>query len=207
MPHKLPKLGYSFDALEPHIDARTMEIHYSKHHATYVTKLNEALKDYPDFQKKSVEDLVRNLDQVPSAIRTAIRNHGGGHLNHSFFWTILKAKADFKGAIADAITARFGGLEGFRKEIMATAMGVFGSGWAWLVVDTTGELALRGTSNQDNPISNGETPLMAIDVWEHAYYLKYQNVRHNYVDAIMNVMNWETINDYYLKTRSTVETR
>ncbi len=202
----LPKLSYSYDALEPHIDARTMEIHHSKHHATYVAKLNEALAKYPELSEKCPQCLLSDLSKVPADIRAAVRNHGGGHVNHSFFWSILKPNVAFEGAVADAITAKFGGFDSFKKDLLNTAMGVFGSGWAWLVSDAKGELALRGTPNQDSPISNGETPLLAIDVWEHAYYLKYQNFRNSYVEAIMNVMDWEKINEHYLKTLKSVKT-
>lgn len=205
MPHTLPKLGYEYDALESFIDAETMEIHHSKHHAAYVAKLNAALENHSVLADQSAEDLIRNLDQLPADIRTAVRNNGGGHVNHSFFWQILKPKVDFQGEIAEAINARFGGLDKFKEEFLKTAVGVFGSGWAWLVVDDSGELKLMGTANQDNPISCGCSPVMGVDVWEHAYYLKYQNRRPDYVQAIFNVMNWEAINEFYLKTRQTAK--
>lgn len=205
MPHTLPKLGYEYDALESFIDAETMEIHHSKHHAAYVAKLNAALENHSVLADQSAEDLIRNLDQLPADIRTAVRNNGGGHVNHSFFWQILKPKVDFQGEIAEAINARFGGLDKFKEEFLKTAVGVFGSGWAWLVVDDSGELKLMGTANQDNPISCGCSPVMGVDVWEHAYYLKYQNRRPDYVQAIFNVMNWDAINEFYLKTRQTAK--
>lgn len=207
MPHKLPELGYSYDALEPHIDARTMKIHHQKHHNAYVTNLNAALEKYPDLQDKTVEQLVRNLDQIPEDIRGAVRNHGGGHLNHTFFWNILKPNVDFKGELAVSLLAKFGSFENFRDALVKTGLGVFGSGWAWLVVNQKSELELKGMPNQDNPITFGDTPLLGIDVWEHAYYLKYQNVRPDYLKAIINVMNWEVINEHYLATRETLKTR
>ncbi len=206
MPFTLPDLGYEYDALESFIDAKTMEIHHSKHHAAYVAKLNTALQGHDVLADKSAEDLIRNLDQLPEDIRTAVRNNGGGHVNHSFFWQILKPNVDFKGEIAEAINARFGGLDNFKEEFLKTAVGVFGSGWAWLVVDQSGDLNLMGTPNQDNPISFGHTPVMGVDVWEHAYYLKYQNRRPDYVQAIFNVMNWEKINEFYVSTLKAVKT-
>lgn len=207
MSYVLPDLGYSYEALEPHIDARTMEIHHKKHHNAYVTNLNAALAKHPELKNKTVEDLIRNLDQVPEDIRGAVRNHGGGHLNHSFFWKILKPNVEFKGEIATALLAKYGNSDNFKDALLKTGTGVFGSGWAWLVVKPEGELKLLGTPNQDNPITNGDTPLLAIDVWEHAYYLKYRNLRADYLEAIMNVMNWDVINEHYLATRETAQTR
>jgi len=205
MAHTLPELGYPYDALEPYIDARTMEIHHTKHHAGYVNKLNAALEGHSELESKSVEYLIRNLNELPADTRTAVRNNGGGHINHDFFWKILAPKVAFKGEVAEAINAKFGGLDQFKEQFLKTAMGIFGSGWAWLVVDGSGELKLTGTPNQDNPITFGETPIMGVDVWEHAYYLKYQNVRPDYVKAIFNVMNWTAINENFLKTRQTVK--
>ena len=207
MTHSLPKLGYNYDALEPYIDARTMEIHHSKHHAAYVTNLNAALKDFPELADKSAEDLVCKLNQLPEKIRTAVRNNGGGHVNHSFFWNILKPSVKFKGEIAEAITAKFGSFDSFKEQFLKASLGVFGSGWTWLVVNSKEELEIKGMPNQDNPISNGETPILGVDVWEHAYYLKYQNKRADYVTAIFNVMNWEQVNKYYLSTRKMAKTR
>jgi len=207
MAHTLPELDYAYDALEPYIDARTMEIHHSRHHAAYVNKLNAALQGHSDLADKSAEYLIRNLNRLPADIRTAVRNNGGGHVNHDFFWKILAPKVAFKGEVAEAVTAKFGGLDKFKEQFVNTAMGVFGSGWAWLVVDGAGELKLTGTPNQDNPITSGETPIMGVDVWEHAYYLKYQNMHQDYVNAIFNVMNWEVVNEHFLKTRETARSR
>ncbi|MDH3891065.1 MAG: superoxide dismutase [candidate division Zixibacteria bacterium] len=205
MMYTLPELGYEYDALESFIDAQTMEIHHSKHHAAYVAKLNAALEGHGELATKSAEQIICKLDQVPEDIRTAVRNNGGGHVNHSFFWQILKPNVAFKGEIAEAINAKFGGLDKFKEEFLKTAVGVFGSGWAWLVIDSGGDLSLMGTPNQDNPISSGYTPVMGVDVWEHAYYLKYQNRRPDYVQAIFNVMNWEKINEFYVMTRQTAK--
>lgn len=207
MPHSLPKLSYNYDSLEPHIDARTMEIHHFKHHAAYVNNLNAAVKDYPELSDKSAKDLIRNLDQIPMKIRTAVRNNGGGHVNHSFFWKILKPSVVFKGEIAEAIGAKFSSFENFKDQFLKASLGVFGSGWTWLVVNGNGELEIKGLPNQDNPISFGETPILGVDVWEHAYYLKYQNMRADYVKAIFNVMDWEQINQNYLITLETAKSR
>jgi len=207
MQHSLPKLNYSYDALEPHIDAQTMEIHYSKHHAAYVNNLNAALKDYPELANKSAEDLIRNLNQIPEKIRNAVRNNGGGHVNHSFFWNILKPSVPFKGEISEAITAKFGSLDSFKEQFLKASLGVFGSGWTWLIVNKEGELEIKGLPNQDNPISYGETPILGVDVWEHAYYLKYQNLRADYVKAIFNVIDWNQVNKNYLKTLEMSKTR
>lgn len=196
MPHTLPDLGYAYDALEPHIDAKTMEIHHTKHHQAYINKLNAAIEGKADLEGKSLHDLVAGLNSVPENVRTAVRNHGGGHINHSFFWPILKKDVKFQGDAADAITKQFGGLDGFKEKFAATAAGVFGSGWAWLVVDG-GKLAVMGTPNQDSPVSQGKTPIVGLDVWEHAYYLKYQNRRPDYIQAFFNVINWEKVNDLY----------
>lgn len=194
MPHTLPTLPYAYDALEPYIDAKTMEIHHTKHHQTYVTKLNEALEKAPDLAEKPLEDLLANLDAVPEAIRTAVRNMGGGHLNHSMFWLMMAPNAGGEptGALADAITKDFGGFVAFTEAFNKAAAGVFGSGWAWLVKDG-GSLKVVSTPNQDNPISQGLTPILCLDVWEHAYYLKYQNKRPDYVTAWWNVVNWEQV--------------
>ena len=191
MAHELPALPYAHDALEPFIDTMTMQIHHGKHHATYVTNLNAALEQYPDFQKTSIDDLVRNLATVPEAIRTAVRNNGGGHANHAMFWQIMAPKAggDPSGPLADAIKASFGSFEAFKGEFKKAALGRFGSGWAWLV-NTGGKLAIESTPNQDSPAMEGKQAVMGIDVWEHAYYLKYQNRRADYVDAWWSVVNW-----------------
>ena len=197
MPHELPALPYATNALEPHIDARTMEIHHGKHHAAYVTNLNKALESAPDLAAKSIDDLVKNIAAVPEAIRGPVRNNGGGHWNHSFFWKLMKAGAEGKpvGKLADAITTAFGSFEAFQEKFAAAATGRFGSGWVWLCVKE-GKLAICSTANQDNPLMGeaiagcGGTPVLALDVWEHAYYLNYQNRRPDYVKAWWNVVNW-----------------
>jgi Fe-Mn family superoxide dismutase len=194
MAHELPALPYAHDALEPFIDTMTMQIHHGKHHATYVTNLNAALEQYPDVQKLSIDDLVRNLANVPEAIRTAVRNNGGGHANHAMFWQIMAPKAggDPSGPLADAIKASFGSFEAFKGELKKAALGRFGSGWAWLV-NNGGKLAIESTPNQDSPVMEGRQVVMGIDVWEHAYYLKYQNRRADYVDAWWSVVNWSEV--------------
>jgi Fe-Mn family superoxide dismutase len=199
-PFKLPALPYAFDALEPHIDAKTMEIHHDKHHATYVANLNKAVAGQGDLEGKSVEDLVRKLGEVPQAIRLAVRNSGGGHLNHSLFWQMLSKNGGGqpKGELAQAIEKKFGGYEKFKEEFTAAATKVFGSGWAWLTL-TGKELRIESTPNQDSPISQGRTPLLGLDVWEHAYYLKYQNRRAEYIAAFYNVINWDFVADRFQK--------
>jgi Fe-Mn family superoxide dismutase len=195
MAHTLPPLPYAFDALEPHIDAQTMEIHHGKHHNAYVTNLNAALDKHPELQSKSAEDLIRGIATVPEDIRTAVRNNGGGHVNHSMFWQIMGPNAGGQptGAIADAINAAFGGFDKFKEEFKKAAVGRFGSGWAW-VVNNGGKIAIESSPNQDNPMMDGKKPVFGIDVWEHAYYLKYQNRRPDYIDAWWNVVNWNEIN-------------
>jgi Fe-Mn family superoxide dismutase len=200
MTYALPTIPYAYDALEPYIDARTMEIHHTKHHQTYIDKLNAALSDYPDFKDYSAEDLNRSLDKIPEKIRTAVRNHGGGHANHSFFWPILKKDVAFGGNVADAINGQFGGFESFKKEFSNAAALLFGSGWTWLVV-AGGQLEILTTPNQDSPLSLGKTPVIGLDVWEHAYYLKYQNRRPEYIEAFFNVINWEKVNEHYGNAR------
>ena len=194
MAHELPALPYAHDALEPFIDTMTMQIHHGKHHATYVTNLNAALDQYPDFQKHSVEDLIRNIANVPEAIRTAVRNNGGGHANHAMFWQLMAPKAggDPSGPLADAIKASFGSLEGFKGEFKKAALGRFGSGWAWLI-NAGGKLSIESTANQDSPLMEGKAIVMGVDVWEHAYYLKYQNRRADYIDAWWSVVNWSEV--------------
>ena len=195
MAFTLPALPYPVDALEPHIDKATMEIHHGKHHNAYVTNLNAALEKAPELQSKSIEDLVKGISTVPEAIRTAVRNNGGGHLNHSMFWQIMGPNAGGAptGAIADAITSSFGSLDKLKEELKKAAVGRFGSGWAW-VIDNGGKLVVESTPNQDNPMMDGKKPVFGIDVWEHAYYLKYQNRRPDYIDAWWNVVNWAEIN-------------
>ena len=194
MAHTLPPLPYPFDALEPHIDKQTMEIHHGKHHNAYVTNLNAALEKHPELQSKSVEDLIRGINTVPEDIRTAVRNNGGGHVNHTMFWQIMGPNAGGQptGAIADAINASFGSFDKFKEEFKKAAVGRFGSGWAW-VVDSGGKIAIESTPNQDNPMMDGKKPVFGIDVWEHAYYLKYQNRRPDYIDAWWNVVNWAEV--------------
>lgn len=191
--YEVPALPYAFNALEPHIDARTMEIHHDKHHAAYVNNLNAALDKHPELYDKPLADLLKNLQAVPEDIRDAVRNHGGGHINHSFFWKILSptgGKAP-SGALADAINAKFGSLDNFKKEFEGAAAKRFGSGWGWLSVDSSGALVIHSTPNQDSPLSEGKTPVLGVDVWEHAYYLNYQNRRPDYLIAFWNVVNWK----------------
>ncbi len=195
MAHALPPLPYASDALEPHIDKQTMEIHHGKHHQAYVNNLNAALEKHPDLQAKSVEDLIRGISTVPEDIRAAVRNNGGGHANHSMFWQIMGPNCGGAptGAIADAINSSFGSFDSFKEQFAKAAVGRFGSGWAW-VVDQGGKLAIESTPNQDSPLMEGKTAVFGIDVWEHAYYLKYQNRRPDYISAWWNVVNWTEIN-------------
>lgn len=195
MSHNLPELPYAYDALEPFVDKETMTIHHSKHHQAYVNKLNAALEGHTDLQSKTAEELLSDLGGVPEQIRTAVRNHGGGHANHSFFWPLLKKDVSFGGPIADAVNSTFGSLDGFKEKFTAAAAGVFGSGWAWLTASKD-SLEIIGTSNQDSPLSQGKTPLICIDVWEHAYYLKYQNRRPEYIQAFFNIINWDKVNEH-----------
>ncbi|MEK9157569.1 MAG: superoxide dismutase [Patescibacteria group bacterium] len=190
MKHILPLLKYGYDALEPHIDAKTMEIHHTKHHQTYVDKLNSALEKYPELQEMSVEDLLKNLDtlKVEDTDRTAIRNHGGGHANHSMFWKLLDPANQKDEALVADITATFGSVEDFKKQLTDTATKVFGSGWAWLVRDGEGKLSISETGRQDSPLLKGLTPVLGLDVWEHAYYLKYQNRRAEYIESWWKVL-------------------
>jgi len=194
MPYTVPDLPYDFNALEPHIDARTMEIHHDKHHAAYVSKLNAALEGHADLQAKSVEDLLRDIASVPDAIRGAVRNHGGGHANHSLFWSIMSPNGGGapSGDLADAINGAFGSFDAFQKKLTETAGGVFGSGWGWLVVGPGG-LEVVGRPNQDSPLMDGLTPVLGVDVWEHAYYLKYQNRRPDYLAAWWNTVDWNAV--------------
>ena len=204
MTHELPKLPYSYDALEPYIDAKTMEIHHSKHHQAYVNKLNDALKNYPDLQEKSLEELIRSLNEVPEEIRTAVRNNAGGHFSHSLFWEIMeKDGGEPKGDLGGAIAAEFGNFTGFKEKFSKEAAGLFGSGWVWLYVDKNdGKLKIGQTPGHDNPIMVGSEPVMVLDVWEHAYYLKYQNRRPEYVENWWNVVNWEEAENKYKKAVS-----
>ncbi len=192
--HELPKLPYAFDALEPHIDARTMEIHHGKHHATYVTNLNGAIDKHPELGGKSVEELLRGIDQVPEDVRTVVRNHGGGHANHSLFWQVMGPDGGGPptGALAEALAAAFGSFESFKEKLTDAATKRFGSGWGWLAV-AGGKLEVTSSANQDSPLMEGKTPLLGVDVWEHAYYLKYQNRRPDYLSAWWNVVNWAEV--------------
>jgi len=195
MAHTLPPLPYAPDALEPHIDRQTMEIHHGKHHAAYVNNLNTALEKYPDLQSKSVEELLSSINSVPDAIRTAVRNNGGGHANHTMFWQIMGPNGGGAptGKIGDAITGSFGGFDKFKDELKKAAVGRFGSGWAW-VLASDGRISIESSANQDSPLMDGKKIVFGIDVWEHAYYLKYQNRRPDYVDAWWNVINWGEVN-------------
>jgi superoxide dismutase, Fe-Mn family len=195
MAYTLPPLPYPTNALEPHIDAQTMEIHHGKHHQAYVTNLNAALEKAPELQGKSLDDLMRSVNSVPEAVRTAVRNNGGGHWNHSLFWRIMgpNAGGEPSGAVGDAIRSSFGDFAKFREQFAAAGTGRFGSGWAWLVSDG-GKLSITSTPNQDNPLMDGSgTPILGVDVWEHAYYLKYQNRRPDYLEAWWNVVNWDAV--------------
>lgn len=195
MKHELPDLPYAYNALEPHIDAQTMQLHHGKHHAAYVNKLNEALEKHPEVAEKPLEELLGDLAAVPEDIRTAVRNHGGGHLNHSMFWKMLcpsKESGQPEGKLAEAISASFGDLDGFKKQFGEAAGKIFGSGWAWLVLEGD-KLAITVTPLQDNPIMQGKKPVLGLDVWEHAYYLKYQSKRPDYIEAWWNVVNWKEV--------------
>ena len=197
MVHKLPELPYDFKALEPHIDARTMEIHHGKHHQAYVNNLNKALEGYPMLEDRSIEDLISDLAGVPEKIRTAVRNNGGGHANHSLFWTVMKKNGggEPKGGLADAIASSLGSFESFKEKFSAAAATRFGSGWAWLSVDGSGKLIVESTPNQDSPLMEGRTPILGLDVWEHAYYLNYQNRRPDYIGAWWNVIDWDAVSE------------
>ncbi len=199
--HTLPELPYDFGALEPHIDTQTMQIHHGKHHQAYVTNLNNALNKHPELLNKSLEDLLRGISSIPEDIRTAVRNHGGGHHNHSLFWTIMAPAGkggggEPTGALADAIKRTFGDFAKFKEQLSAAATSQFGSGWAWLTV-SNGKLEIAGRPNQDSPIMENKTPILGLDVWEHAYYLKYQNRRPDYVTAWWNVVNWREVGRRY----------
>ena len=203
MPHELPTLPYSTNALEPHIDAKTMEIHHGKHHQTYITNLNNAIAGNADLESKSIIDLISNLDAVPENIRGAVRNNGGGHANHSLFWKILGPNAGGKpsGELAAAIDAAFGGFDAFKEKFETAGKTRFGSGWAWLVVNAQGNLEVTSTPNQDSPLMSGQKPVLGVDVWEHAYYLNYQNRRPDYLAAIWNVINWDAVNAEFLAAK------
>ena len=203
MAHTLPSLPYPLDALEPHIDAQTMEIHHGKHHAAYVANLNKALETNAGLQGKGVEDLISDLGAVPEAIRMAVRNNGGGHANHSLFWTLMKKGGGGEpgGDLAAAIHKAFGGFAAFKEKFTTAGMTRFGSGWAWLSLDKSGALTVESTANQDSPLMEGRKPVLGLDVWEHAYYLKYQNRRPDYIGAWWNVVNWDAVAEVYKKAR------
>lgn len=200
MTYTLPDLPYAYDALEPYIDEETMHLHHDKHHNTYVTNLNAAIEKHPELGEKTVEELLADFSSVPEDIQTAVRNNGGGHANHTFFWEILgpNAGGEPTGAIKEAIEETFGSFEDFKEEFKNAATGRFGSGWAWLVVKD-GKLAITSTANQDSPLMDGQTPVLGLDVWEHAYYLKYKNVRPDYINAFWSVVNWDKVNEYFAK--------
>ncbi|HEX2643632.1 MAG TPA: superoxide dismutase [Thermoanaerobaculia bacterium] len=202
MMHEVPPLPYSFDALEPHIDAQTMQIHHDKHHAAYVAKLNGALEGHPDLQQKSVEELLRGLDSLPESIRTVVRNHGGGHANHTLFWEIMGPNGGGNpgGDLAAAIERDLGGFASFKEKLTNAAANQFGSGWGWLVA-SGGKLDVIARPNQDSPLMEGKTPLLGVDVWEHAYYLKYQNRRPDYLAAWWNTINWNAVADRLQRAR------
>ncbi|HCB27951.1 superoxide dismutase [Enterococcus durans] len=198
MTYTLPDLPYAFDALEPYIDEETMHLHHDKHHNTYVTNLNAAIEKYPELGEKSVEELLSDMDAIPTDIKTAVQNNGGGHANHSFFWKIMAPNAGGEptGEIKEAIDEAFGDFATFKEEFKKAAAGRFGSGWAWLVSED-GKLAITSTANQDSPLMTGQTPILGLDVWEHAYYLKYKNVRPDYIAAFWNVVNWDEVNKQF----------
>lgn len=198
MAFELPELPYAYDALEPHIDEATMKLHHDKHHATYVEKTNGALEKHPELAEKTIEELVADLQSVPEDVRTVIRNNGGGHANHTFFWEILSPNGGGEptGALKGAIEETFGSFDKFKEELSAAAAGQFGSGWGWLVLNN-GKLEVTSTANQDSPLTEGKTPIIGVDVWEHAYYLNYQNRRPAYLEAFWNVVNWEEAGKRY----------
>ena len=203
MPFTLPPLPYDYKALEPHIDEQTMRIHHDKHHATYVTNLNAALEQQPDLQNKSIEELLAGVDRLPEAIRTAVRNNGGGHANHTMFWELMApgGAKEPDGDLASAISNSFGGFTQFKEQFAKACAGRFGSGWGWLTADKGGKLVIESTPNQDSPLMSGKTPILGCDVWEHAYYLKYQNRRPDYVNAWWNVVNWTDVARRFEKAR------
>jgi Fe-Mn family superoxide dismutase len=200
-PYQLPPLPYAYKDLEPYIDAKTMEIHHLKHHQAYIDNLNRALENYPDLQKKSLEELMVEINNVPAAIRQKVINHGGGHLNHSLFWEIMAPKGGGSpsGELAKIIELTFGSFQNFKDEFTQQALNRFGSGWAWLVVGSDKKLKIYSTPNQDSPLIQGDIPILGLDVWEHAYYLKYQNRRQDYIFAWWNVVNWQKVAEYYSK--------
>lgn len=202
MKNTLPQLEYSYDSLEPYLDAQTMEIHHTKHHQSYIDNLNKSIEGHQDLNEKSAEELIKNLESVPEDIRIAVKNNAGGHFNHSFFWTILKKDVAPRGEILEAIEKDFGSLDEFKKQFKQAAITQFGSGWAWLIFNPeSNKLEIIKTRDHESPITEGKIPLLVIDVWEHAYYLKYQNKRPYYAGAFMNIINWEKVNEYFLKAK------
>lgn len=203
MAYELPPLPYDYNALEPHIDTQTMQIHHGKHHAAYVNNVNKALEGQANLAGMPIEQLMGALSSVPESIRTAVNNNGGGHANHTLFWQIMgpKGGGEPTGALGDAMTSTFGSFASFKEKFAAAATGRFGSGWAWLVVDGSGKLEVMSTPNQDSPLSQGKTPILGLDVWEHAYYLNYQNRRPDYISAWWNVVNWEKVAEFYAKAK------
>ncbi len=203
MAYELPPLPYAYDALEPHIDTQTMQLHHDKHHQTYITNVNNALQSHPDLATMPVEQLIGNLNGVPEDIRTVVRNNGGGHANHTLFWQVMAPNAGGQpsGALADAINSAFGGFDAFKEQLAKAATTRFGSGWAWLSADKGGKLQIESTANQDSPLMEGRTPLLSLDVWEHSYYLKYQNRRPEYITAWWNVVNWPEVARRYEAAR------
>lgn len=203
MKHQLPDLNYKYSDLEPYIDEMTMTIHHTKHHATYVNNLNGALEKYPELQEKSIEELLTSLDSLPEDIKTAVRNNGGGHYNHSMFWSIMSPKGggEPKGELGEKIKNKFGSFQDFKDEFAKASTSRFGSGWAWLILDKKGELLISSTANQDNPISEGLTPILGLDLWEHAYYLKYQNKRPDYIKEWWNIVDWNKVVSLYEKAK------
>ncbi len=202
MAFTLPPLPYSADALEPSVDRQTMEIHHDKHHGTYVNNLNAALEKHPELQSKGIEDLLRGINSIPEDIRTVVRNNGGGHANHTLFWQIMGPNSGGQptGAIADVLKSSFGSFDAFKDQFTKAALGRFGSGWAWLI-DQGGRLTIESTANQDSPLMEGKNPVLGLDVWEHAYYLKYQNRRADYINAWWNVVNWAEVNKRFAKAK------
>jgi Fe-Mn family superoxide dismutase len=196
------KLGYEFDALEPYIDAKTMEVHYTKHHAAYTAKFNDAIEGKSNFEGKSAEGIVANWSEAPEDVRSSVRNNGGGYINHALFWEIMKKDVPFEGEVSEAIKEKFGSMEIFKDEFSKAAATQFGSGWAWLVVDKEGNLEVTKSSNQDTPLTHGKTPILGLDVWEHAYYLKYQNRRPEYIENFFKVIDWGKVNELYLAAKS-----
>lgn len=204
MAHELPQLGYEYDSLEPYIDAKTMEIHHTKHHQSYVDKLNTALEGHEELQNQPIEEVLKKFSSLPDGIKTAVKNHGGGHANHSLFWTILKVVGDNNqpsGELAEEINRKFGSYDKFKEQFTKAATGRFGSGWAWLVVNAEGGLEIIDTPNQDSPLIENLTPILGLDVWEHAYYLKYQNKRPDYIEAFFKIIDWDKVAEYFEKAK------